>query len=166
MEQDAAPTATADAAPDNDSLIGLIEQLVEPAAPPPIPMVPQTWGWAVLAVLLLAALAYGIWRWSSHRRANAYRRAALHMLDSAGDDPARIAAILRRAALVAYPRRAVASLNGADWLAFLDAQIGGDAFSAGPGRSLAAAPYRPTDPDPRLRPLAADWIRRHQGRVA
>ena len=90
MEQDAAQPV------DNDSLIGLIEQLTEPAEPPPIPMIPQTWGWAVLAALVLAALAYAVRRWIRHRRANAYRRAALAMLDGAGDDPAQPARPLMR----------------------------------------------------------------------
>ncbi|MFV0409056.1 MAG: DUF4381 domain-containing protein [Paracoccus sp. (in: a-proteobacteria)] len=159
MEPDTAPDA-------GDTLIDLIGQLVEPTPPPPVPMVPQTWGWAVLAVLMLAALGWAIWRWIRHRRANAYRRAALRLLESAGDDPARIAEILRRTALAAYPRGTVASLNGAGWLAFLDAQVGGDAFSAGPGRGIATAPYRIGEPNPQLRPLAANWIRRHRRGVA
>lgn len=158
MEQDTAP-----ATPDNDSLIGLIEQLVEPAELAPISMMPQTWGWAVLAALLLAALAYALWRWRRHYRANAYRRAALRMLSGAGDDPARIAEILRRTALAAYPRDQVASLFGSDWLGFLDRQIGGEAFRNGPGRAIASAPYRPTPPDAQLTRLAETWIRRHRG---
>lgn len=160
MEPDTT-TPTPAPAPD-DSLIGLIEQLMEPTEPSPISMVPQTWGWVVLALLLLVVLAYGIWRWIRFRRANAYRRAALHMLADAGDDPDRIASILRRTALAAYPRVAVASLSGSDWLKFLDDQVGGDAFSAGTGRRLATEPYRPTGPDPRLRPLAENWIRKHR----
>ncbi|MFV0301459.1 MAG: DUF4381 domain-containing protein [Paracoccus sp. (in: a-proteobacteria)] len=146
-----------------DSLIGLIEQLTEPTVPAPIPMVPQTWGWAVLGLMLLAALGFGLWRWSRHRRANAYRRAALHLLDGAGGDPVRIAEILRRAALTAYPRGKVASLIGDEWLAFLDREAGGKGFSQGPGRIVATAPYRPADPNPALTRLAADWIRRHRG---
>ena len=157
MEQDAAQPV------DNDSLIGLIEQLTEPAEPPPIPMIPLTWGWAVLAALVLAALAYAVRRGIRHRRANAYRRAALALLDGAGDDPARLAAILRRTALAAYPRVKVASLSGQEWLQFLDAQVGGTAFSTGAGRGLATEPYRPTGPDPQLRPLVAQWIRKHRG---
>lgn len=156
MEQDAVTQPA-------DSLIGLIEQLTEPTEPAPIPMVPQTWGWVILAVLLLAVLGCGIWRWQRHRRANAYRRTALHLLQQAGDDPAKIAAILRRTALAAYPRAQVAALAGTDWLAFLDRQVGGDSFSQGAGRIVAFAPYCPTAPDPRLSQIAALWIRRHRG---
>ena len=79
------------------------------------------------------------------------------------DDPARLAAILRRTALAAYPRVTVASLSGQEWLQFLDAQVGGTAFSTGAGRGLAREPYRPNGPDPQLRPLVADWIRKHRG---
>lgn len=146
-----------------DSLIGLIEQLIEPAEPPPISMLPQTWGWAVLAGLLLAALAFGIWRWQCHRRANAYRREALRLLAAAGDDPADIARILRRTALAAYPRENVAGLTGAAWLSFLDRQVGGTAFAEGAGSILARAPYRAATPDPQLTRLAEGWIRRHHG---
>ncbi|WP_134679028.1 DUF4381 domain-containing protein [Paracoccus ravus] len=148
--------------PGNDSLIGLIDQLVEPAAPAPISMMPQTWGWAVVAFLFLAALAYGAWRFRRYRLASAYRRDAMALLRQAGDDPAMIAEVLRRTALAAYPRDAVASLSGADWLAFLDRQIGGEAFSQGPGRIVATAPYRPARPDPGLSRLAAHWITQHR----
>ena len=60
-----------------ESLVALIDLLVEPAPPVPVPLTPQTWGWAALTVLLLALVAWGLWRWLAQRRANAYRRAAL-----------------------------------------------------------------------------------------
>ncbi|MTH77060.1 DUF4381 domain-containing protein [Paracoccus aestuariivivens] len=147
---------------DNDSLIGLIEQLTDPVEPTPISMVPQTWGWAVVAAVLLLALAYGFWRWRRHRRANAYRRAALDLLAEAKDDPVRIAEILRRTALAAYPRSDVAGLAGQSWLAFLDHQVGGQAFASGPGQVLASAPYRESRPDPALTHLAETWVRQHR----
>ncbi len=156
-------TGTNTTAGHDDSLIGLIEQLREPAVPSPISMMPQTWGWAALALLLAVLTAYGLWRWLRYRRMNAYRRAALQLLANAADSPTRIAEILRRTALAAYPRALVASLSGADWLAFLDGEVGGDAFANGVGRVVATAPYRPAAPDPQLTRLAAHWIRRHRG---
>jgi hypothetical protein len=158
--------ATPGPSADNDSLIGLLRQLTEPAEPPPVSMMPQTWGWAVLAALLLAALLYVLWRWQRHYRANAYRRAAQRMLQDAGDDPARVAEILRRTALVAYPRDKVASLSGTDWLAFLDRQVGGEAFLHGPGQVVATAPYRPANPDPQVTGLALSWVRKHRAEPA
>lgn len=150
----------------DDSLIDLIEQLTEPAVPPPISMMPQTWGWVALGVLVAVLLAYGIWRSWRYARANAYRRAALQLLYKAQDSPAPIAEILRRTALAAYPHARVASLSGAEWLAFLDREVGGDAFRHGPGSIVATAPYRPAPPDPQLTRLAAQWIRRHRGGIS
>ena len=91
------------------SLIGLIDQLIEPPEPPPVAMTPRTWGWAVLAALLALALAWFGWRAWRRWRANAYRRAALAELAAAGDDPAKIAEIIRRTAIAAWPRERVAS---------------------------------------------------------
>ncbi|MCP4822448.1 MAG: DUF4381 domain-containing protein, partial [Shimia sp.] len=43
---------------DNDSLVGLINQLAEVPVPEPVSMVPQTPGWAVLAVMLVVVLLW------------------------------------------------------------------------------------------------------------
>ncbi|MDB6178361.1 DUF4381 domain-containing protein [Paracoccus sp. Z330] len=146
---------------DNDSLVGLLDQLVQPDPPAPVSMLPQTWGWVVVGLLVLALLGYLAHKLIKHRRANAYRREALDLLDAARDDPARIAEILRRTALVAYPRDKVAWLTGEDWLHFLDHQIDKPVFAQGPGRAIATAPYRDQAPDAALTVLAANWIRHH-----
>jgi hypothetical protein len=142
------------------TLVDLINRLVEPPMPEPISLVPQTAGWYVLGALLLSGLAYGLWRLWLYWRANAYRRAARVALDRAGDDPAEIAAILRRAALAAYPRRRVAGLAGADWVAFLH-DTGG--FPMDAGRALIRAPYAPGTDATALRQGAAQWLRSHRG---
>lgn len=151
MEQDSPAT-----------LLGLIDQLVDPTEPAPVAMVPQTWGWAVVAVVLVSALALSAWRLWQRYRANAYRRAALHELAKVQDDPAAIAAILRRTALAAYPRVEVAGLAGESWLAFLDRHYPGTAFTSGAGRAVAVAPYTPMSTATGLHEAAADWIRRHR----
>lgn len=143
------------------SLVELIDGLVEPTEPAPIPLTPQTWGWPVLALLVLALVAVLLWRWRAWRRANAYRRVALGALDRQVTG-AEVARILRRATLAAYPRADVASLTGADWLAFLD-RTGRGALPATAGAELLAAPYR-TETAPAseaLRSAAATWVRRH-----
>ena len=139
-------------------LIGLLEEVPQP---PPVPLTPQTPGWIVVGILALAALAALLRLALRRRRAGAYRRAALRELDAAGEDPAEIAGILRRAALTAYPRTQVAGLVGADWLAFLDRTFPGTGFAAGPGQVIATAPFRPSKPDPAVAGLARDWIRHH-----
>lgn len=152
--------ATADAP---TTLVDLINTLVEPVEPAPISMLPQTGGWVVLALILIALATYGGFRTRAHLRRNAYRKAALSALEQAGDDPVAIAAILRSTALAAFPRAEVASLSGPDWLAFLDRSAGTNDFSGGAGRILAAAPYTASPrADPALREVARNWVLRHQ----
>ena len=52
---------------------------------------------------------------------------------------------LKVTALQAYPRQDVASLSGENWLAFLDKQYAGTAFSEGIGRKLLAVAYLPQE---------------------
>ncbi len=143
-------------------LVELYDRLILPDAPEPVSMWPETSGWLWLGALVLV-LAGVVWRrWNLWRRATAYRRAALSELRVAGDDPAAIANILKRAALAGFPREDVASLHGADWLAFLDRVGQNSAFSGSEaGQVLAAAPYRPQTQDTDLPGMAAKWIRTH-----
>ena len=144
------------------TLVELLDLLEPVPEPPPVPLWPQTAGWIWLGLALAAVLFWLARRWHLRRRANAYRRAALTALAEAGDDPARLAAILRRTALAAYPRAEVAGLQGEAWLAFLDRTYDGIGFREGPGRAVAVAPYAPTAPAPGLAPLAAAWVRGHR----
>lgn len=141
-------------------LLDLLEPVPEPMA---VPLTPQTPGWIVLG---LVVVAIGWWigaRALRHWRANAYRRAALARLAQCGDDPAELARLVRQTALAGFGRRAVAARTGADWLAFLDATVGGTGFSEGPGRVLIRAPYSPdSTPDAALTALVRDWIRGHR----
>jgi Domain of unknown function (DUF4381) len=129
-----------DDAPRPVDLVTLIEELQQPPEPIPVSMMPQTWGWAGLAALLTALLLWLLWRGWRRWRANAYRRAALAELELAGDDPARIAGVLRRTALAAWPRVEVASLTGEDWPAFLS-RTGPRPLSRKAAETLVAAPY-------------------------
>ncbi|MEX0339365.1 MAG: DUF4381 domain-containing protein, partial [Arenibacterium sp.] len=140
-------------------LIGLLEEAPEPS---PISLMPQTSGWIVLGIVLVVSGIFVV-RWVQRRiRAGAYRRAALRELASAKNDPALVASILRRTALTAFPREQIATLAGAEWLAFLDRSFPGNGFSDGPGRIFAIAPFRPQVPDPDAMVLARDWIKRHR----
>lgn len=144
------------------SLAGLLDQLEPVPVPPSVPMYPQTAGWLVLGAALILALAFALWCWRKHRQATAHRRAALTELSLAADDRATIAEILRRTALVSFPRGDVAGLIGAQWAAFLDQSYGGDGFASPTGQALLASPYRGTAPDAQATALARDWIKRHK----
>ena len=143
------------------NLIELLDLLEPVPEPPPVSLWPQTEGWIWLGVIAAVGAAWLIRRWLMARRADAYRRAALKEIAAAGDDPAVLAEIVRRAALAAFPRAQVAGTYGEDWLAFLDRSYDGTGFSEGPGRALASAPYAPAANAPGLAALAAEWVRRH-----
>jgi len=139
-------------------LLTRLEPAPEPAA---ISLWPQADGWLWLGILLMLLFGGVAYRFIVWRHANAYRRAAERDIVRAGGDAAIIAAILRRTALVAYPRSAVAALHGDDWLTFLDETYDDTKFSSGPARMIATAPYRESTPDQELSETALAWVRGH-----
>ena len=143
------------------TLVELLDLLESVPEPPQILLWPQTVGWIWLGLAVVCVVAWLGRRCLTNRRANAYRRAALKAIVTAGDDPAALAVIVRRAALAGYPRAEVAGLYGEDWLAFLDEAYGGTGFREGPGRLLAVAPYAPATRAPDLTSLVAMWVRHH-----
>ncbi|OUS35667.1 hypothetical protein A9Q94_12290 [Rhodobacterales bacterium 56_14_T64] len=148
---------------DGMNLIDLLDQLHPMAPPPAISMVPQTLGWLAVLVVLATTTAWAAHRRWRHWRDNAYRRAALTELDQLSDDPTKIAILLRRTALSAFPRPTVAALRGAAWLDFLDSSYGGHGFSQGADHVLTTAPYRTEPPaNPDLTALARQWLRQHR----
>ena len=143
-------------------LIELLQRLEPIAEPAPVSLWPQTAAWVWAGLVLLLILAWGLRRWLLTRRANAYRRAALAEIAASDRDPVKLAAILRRTALAAFPRIRVAGLHGEDWLEFLDRSYGGQGFCNGPGRALASIPYSETEIPPDLEPLVVEWIKQHR----
>ena len=133
-----------------DATTQQILQLRDIHLPPAPPWWPPAPGWWLAGVLVLVLLALcGSWlarAWQQRRR----RQAVLAMLNELERElirdpaPLRLAglsALLKRLALRRHPRRDVAALNGAAWLAFLDRTGGEGAFAAGPGRILADGSY-------------------------
>jgi hypothetical protein len=128
-----------------------LDQIADIVAPPPVSWSPQTWGWAAVAVALLAAASWALWRWLRWRQANRYRAEALEELskleaglDDAKTRPLALAAIpplLKRVALAAWPRPEVAALSGAPWIAFLRAHGGGSQLPDETARLLDDAEY-------------------------
>jgi hypothetical protein len=147
----------------------LMELMHDLARPEPVTWFPQTVGWWVVLGWLLAlgllAASHAYLRWKRNR----YRREALRLLDiieASGDATtagSEIATTLKRAALVAYPRRDIASLHGAAWSDFLSTSSDNDATVESAATDLASAAYRP-DVDGRLLIEAARrWIEVHRG---
>ncbi len=128
-------------------------------------MIELAFPWALL--LLPAPLL--VWRFVppyqvrvSALRFPFFRRIALKEIAAADNDSVALAEILRRTALVAFPRADVAALHGERWLDFLDRTYGGCGFRNGPGRAVATAPYARFVGPPDLAPLAFEWVRGHR----
>lgn len=147
-----------------------LAQLRDIHLPPPVGWWPPAPGWWLLALLALVTLLLGaLWLRRRHRR-SAYRRAALAELRQlqAIDDPLRFAravnALLKRTALAAFPRRQVAPLYGADWLAFLDSRLRRPQFTEPSLRALGANHHPQPDALDRqlLTRATSHWIRRHK----
>jgi hypothetical protein len=155
-----------------------LENLYDIVMPLPVPWWPPAPGWYVVGGVVLVLAMWAGWRGWKRWQAAAYRRAALAELQRLKD---RIAAgaqresalrelpeLVKRTALVAFPRQQVASLSGASWLEFLDRTEHTDAFTHGQGKLLPALGY---DPHAASRLDAQDvealcrvvsrWIRRH-----
>lgn len=110
-------------------------------APPWWPPAPGWWG--VLAGLLLLALAIAFWRARRRRRRNAVARLfddALAHADSPAAQIAAMSTLLRRAARRRDPH--ADTLEGDDWLRFLDAGLKQPVFAAGAGGVLRDGGYR------------------------
>lgn len=144
-----------------------------------LPPLPEFWppapGWWLLAaiiVLLLAWILFLLWRRARLMRTQRRLLALLDELEATGrHEPrklAQLSMLLRRIALMHYPRQEVAGLTGESWLHFLDSSGGDGRFANGPGRVLAEGPYMPELPgeyDPGgITALVRDWIRKNAGR--
>lgn len=151
-----------------------LDRLHDIVTPPPAPWWPPAPGWYwVLGFLLLLAIALLIRAFISYQH-NRYRREALAELarvdvnDRATAIP-RIAELLKRTALSAWPRGSVASLTGLPWFAFLDQFGKTKSFSENHGELLENISYDPrtanslnnTQTEALVR-LTRDWIKHHR----
>ena len=157
---------------DAQTTTDLVAGLVDIPLPREVSLWPQTWEARLAVGILVAAMIATLWHVVRTRRTNRYRREALAELsriecarEARSDVLSRLALLVRRTALAAFPRERVAHLLGPAWLAFLDRSYGGREFSDGAGRLLAGGPYRQLPPDDaELRLLAAlirHWIGGH-----
>ncbi len=141
---------------DPATLLEMLRDIQLPAAVSWWPPAPGWWWLSGIALLAYFAWRYEWYaRWRRPARASAapaadtaafeeLARARAAFADD-GDVCALVAALsvlLRRVAMGFVSRDEAAALTGEPWLEWLDAQVGGEAFSSGPGRALADAPYR------------------------
>ena len=148
-------------------LLDLMHELV---VPEPVSWMPQTPGWWLLLGWLLAVIALATVAVVRRRRRNRYRREALSLLDAiaaqADVPPAesarRVAEVVKRTALVAYPRTRIANLYGADWAEFLRESANNDNRVSEAADSLATAAYRPDADGKALVPPARRWVKVHR----
>ena len=124
-----------------------------------IPDAPSLWPpspglWVVLTAIAVVLMLFG-YRLYLHWHRNRYRKAGLHLLDEAATEY-EVSVILKRVALAAYPREQVASLHGAEWVAFLRKTSPRCSFSENFGgdqsRKVGQA----------LMDSAAGWIKHHR----
>lgn len=144
------------------SLVDLLNMLEPTPEPAPVSMFPQTWGWLALAVMLLGFVVLVSVLFVRRRRANAYRHHALAELANPDITSAKVAEILRRTALVAYPRKQVAGIHGDDWLNFLSQTSDDNSFLSNIGQTLIDAPYKDLPPNRALTQLARHWVKSHK----
>ena len=136
-----------------------ISQLAPAHAPPAPGWWPPAPGWWMVAVLLLVAVAAGVWWWRDPLRRS--RRAALRELrairleESDAVASARaIESLLRRFAIAVFGVPRVARLTGSAWLEFVVAE-GGGPLAGDAGRSLLAAAFGGVASEDRERWIAA-----------
>lgn len=138
--------------------------------PPPVGWWPPAPGWWILAALILALLlSVAVWCLRRHRR-NRYRRQAtdeLRALRTAAitdsERVQRVNAILKRAALAAYPTGSVAALGGRDWMHYLDSTLPASrqAF-ADIDVDILYTPDPPQDKADAFTQAALTWVRHHR----
>jgi len=155
---------------DGLNLPELLELMHGLVMPDPVSLTPITPAWLILAGWLLAMLILAARYLMKRRRLNRYRREALAVLRTIENEKdlcpvesaQRIAALIKRTALAAYPRREVASLSGKDWAKFLKESANNDRQIADAAEMLAAAAYRPDADGRKLSAPARRWIRLHR----
>ncbi len=131
-------------------------------------------GWWILAAAILVCVIAGVYFIWRKRRDNRYRRLALAELDQLylafqqHQDSLKflqqLSQLLRRAALVAFPRDQVAALNGEDWVKFLADSANMPVFSDQYKQLLSCGLYQPhpSYESEQLRDHCRQWIGKHK----
>ncbi len=146
---------------------------VEVVSPPAIDWLPQTPGWwvvgAVIAVLVLRKVwqRFKFWYRNRYRREALARLARLRSAAGTGSELVReLNTLLKLTAIAANAREQVASLTGAAWPEYLNAQCESPTFNSTLAPLLASGSYGNPDIDDVQRAQLFDsatvWIRQHR----
>ena len=129
-----------------------LRDIVVPDPPPLWPPAPGVW---VVLGIVTAVVLIVCWRLHAVRKGNAHRRAGLALLGDAGTVHD-VSVVLKRVALVVFPREQVAPLYGTDWASFLHSTCARSSLS-----EIVATDSR-VEASPALIELAGFWIRHHR----
>lgn len=142
----------------------------EPGFWPPAP------GWWLVAAMVFALLVWVGMKSREYYRIHRQRQRILRVLEQLesasgqSETPvflAQISMLLRRLALMRFPRKDIAALTGDAWLEFLDSSGGNGQFCRGAGRVLADGPYvrdiRDSVDSRALGSLIRTWIKKNSG---
>lgn len=110
-----------------------LDGIMEPA---PIPFSFDTIGWKVTFILLVLLLIYIVYKIYQHYKGQQYRRDAVQAIETMEQDGSlsesifvsKVLFLIKQTALYTYQRIEVASLNGEEWLQFLDRKVDGVNF--------------------------------------
>ncbi len=157
-----------------------LENLRDIVPPHPIPWLPPAPGWYALGISILLLFGwFSVQKYLAWKR-DKYRREAMIELDKLGEELADSASyqqilvqlpqLVKRTAMAAYGRNRVASLNGIDWLTFLNKTGSTDVFTEGDGKLLSDCSYQSTaklaaftrEQVSRLYRAVYQWINKHQ----
>lgn len=170
----ATPSLWAAPAPGDLTVLNGLADIAEPPEPGAWP--PNLWVLGLtLAGLGLTALILSR-LWQRHQRRRPYRAALAELTEweravpsrSAGDAAATLTALLRRVALLHYPRDQVASLSGTAFAAFLDQALETPTFAQGSAAEIlgdaryAARPSGPLGCSAELAEAARHWLDAHR----
>lgn len=116
-----------------------LKDFQEFSVPNSIEWLPLAPGWKIVALIILGLVLWQLFVQIKKYQANAYRRMALRQLAQLNSDYSnslldqrhylqQLRQLLKATALQGYPRSAVASLNGRQWIAYLDEKTSSSYF--------------------------------------
>lgn len=105
--------------------------------PVPVEFTMDTIGWKILLFVLISTILYGIYKSYLYYKKNKYRRDAISRIQNITLDKkltttsliTQVMFQIKQTALISFERKEVASLEGEEWLKFLDKNVKGLHFN-------------------------------------